>query len=99
MARTVKMTFTLDKETADRIDRTAERFGMPKSGVVREAVAEYAQRAGRLSENERLRLLKVFDEVVGQIPKGPARPVDLEITNIRRARQQGGRRSATNSKT
>ena len=34
MARVRKMTFTLDGETADRIDRTAARLGMPKSGVV-----------------------------------------------------------------
>ena len=33
MARTVKMTFTLDEGTARRIDRTAERLGIPKSGV------------------------------------------------------------------
>lgn len=95
MARTVKMTFTLDQDTADCIDRTAERLGIPKSGVVREAVAEYAARAGRLSERERLRMLKVFDDVVARIPKGPARAADREMAAIRRARRKGGRRTTT----
>jgi Ribbon-helix-helix protein, copG family len=93
MARTVKMTFTLDDRTAERIDRTAERLGIPKSGVVREAVREYAARAGSLSEGERLRLLDVFDTVVGRIPRRPAAAVDREIAAVRRARSQGGRRT------
>jgi len=32
------MTFTLDDQTAERMDRTARRLGLPKSGVVREAI-------------------------------------------------------------
>jgi predicted DNA-binding protein len=94
MARTVKMTFTLDRGTAERIDRTSERLGIPKSGVVREAVAEFAARTGRLSEAERLRMLKMFDAVVARIPKGTAASADREIAAVRRARRQGGRRKA-----
>lgn len=96
MARHVKMTFTLDERTVERIDRTAERLGIPKSGVVREAVREYAARAGSLSEGERLRLLDVFDTVVGRIPRRPRRTaeaVDREIAALRRARREGGRRT------
>ena len=93
MARSIKMTFTLDKDTADRINRTAERLGIPKSGVVREAVAEYAARAGRLSDRERLRMLALFDDVVARIPKGPAKAADREIAAITRARRQGGHRT------
>ena len=92
MAHTVKMTFTLDGDTATRIDRTALRLGIPKSAVVREAVAEYAARAGRLSEQERRRMLKAFDDVVERIPLRPAKSADVELATVRRARRQGGRR-------
>jgi Arc/MetJ-type ribon-helix-helix transcriptional regulator len=93
MAKPVKMTFTLDPQTAERIDRTAQRLGVSKSGVVREAVREYAARAGRLSEAERLRLLEVFDAVVPRIPARPAAAVDRELAAVRRARRAGGRRT------
>jgi hypothetical protein len=97
MASTVKMTFTLDEETARRIDRTALRLDMPKSAVVREAVAEYAARAGRLSEQERRRMLRVFDDVIERIPLRPAKATDVELGVIRRARKQGGRRAASST--
>jgi hypothetical protein len=97
MAHTIKMTFTLDQETAARIDRTAQRLDIPKSAVVREAVAEYAARAGRLSEQERRRMLKVFDDVIERIPRQPARATDAELAAIRRARTQGGRRTTTSA--
>jgi hypothetical protein len=88
-----KMTFTLDAETAARIDRTAARLGVSKSGVVREAVREYAARVGRLSDEERRRLLATFDQVVPRIPARPAATVDREIAAVRAARRGGGRRS------
>ena len=97
MARTVKMTFTLDDLTATRIDRSALRLGIPKSAVVREAVAEYAARTGRLSEAERRRMLQVFDDVLERIPLRPARTADAELVAIRRARKQGGRRTASST--
>lgn len=87
------MTFTLDAPTAERIDRTAERLGMSKSKVVREAISEYAARAGRLSESERVRLLAVFDELVPRIPPRARKEVDAEIAEIRRARRTGGRKT------
>jgi Arc/MetJ-type ribon-helix-helix transcriptional regulator len=93
MAKRVKMTFTLDEGTAERIDRTAERLRVSKSGVVREAVREYAARAGCLSEGERLRLLDAFDTVLACIPRRPAETVDREIAAVRRARHEGGRRT------
>jgi predicted DNA-binding protein len=86
-----KMTFTLDQKTADRIDQIAQRLGLPKSRVIREAVREYAALAGRLSDAERLRLLQVFDEVVARIPDRPTDEVDRELEAIRSARRQGGR--------
>jgi len=93
MARTVKVTFTLDAQTVERIGRTAERLRIPKSGVVREAVREYAARAGRLSEGERLRLLEAFDTLVPRIPRRPAQAVDREIAALRLARREGGRKT------
>ena len=98
MASTIKMTFTLDEETARRISRTALRLDMPKSAVVREAVAEYAARAGRLSDQERLRLLDVFDDVIARIPLQPASMTDAELAGTRRARKQGGRRTPSTTK-
>ena len=94
MAKTKKMTFTLDDQTAKRIDRTARRLGLPKSRVVREAVREYAARAGSLSEDERVRMLNVFDDVVARVPKGSAAAVDREIAAVRKARQEGGPRKS-----
>jgi hypothetical protein len=92
---TVKMTFTLDAETVSRLRRTADRLAKPLSQVIREAIFDLSERAGRLSERERLTLLKAFDEFVPQIPARPATEVKKEIRQIRKARRGGGRRSKT----
>jgi metal-responsive CopG/Arc/MetJ family transcriptional regulator len=42
----VKVTFTLDADTVNRLERAAERLSKPKSQVIREAVQEYYQRIG-----------------------------------------------------
>lgn len=89
-----KMTFTLDAETAARIERIAARLGASKSGVVREAVREYALQVGRLSDDERGRLLAAFDDLVPSIPRRPAAAADREIAEVRAARRRGGRRSS-----
>lgn len=91
----VKMTFSLDEATARELERTSERLERPKSQVVREAIHEYAARAGRLSERERRHLLQRFDELVPKIPLRPASEVEAELAEIRRARRAGGRRSGT----
>lgn len=88
---TIKMTFTVDEETAARLRDAAAALRKPKSRVVREAIAEYADRVGRLSDSERRRLLDAFDELVPAIPGRAAREVDAEIEGIRRARRAGGR--------
>ncbi|MFI5245790.1 MAG: hypothetical protein ACHQQR_11220 [Gemmatimonadales bacterium] len=87
----------MDQGTADRIDRTAERLGMPKSGVVREAVDEYAAWAERLSEGERQRILVVFDDAISRIPRRPAKATDRELAAIRSAWRHGGRRTGAGS--
>ena len=88
----VKVTFTLDDATVAQLRRAAERLGKPQSQVVREAVADYALRIGRLSERERLRLLADFDVLMPRIPQRPAGDVDRELAAVRIARRQGGRR-------
>ena len=88
---TVKMTFSLDEETARRLDRTAERLSIPKSHVVREAISEYSARVDRLSPEEQNRLLRAFDALVPEIPVRPAEEVDAEIEAVREARRSGGR--------
>lgn len=88
------MTFTLDGDTADRIDRTAAALSMPKSAVVREAVSEYAARAGRMTEAERVRILAVFDEVIPKIPRRPPRELAQELAAIRQARRTGWSRGS-----
>lgn len=88
---TTKVTFTLDSATVERPRRTAERLDQPQSQVVRAAIRDYAERAGRLSESERRRLLDVFDELVPRIPLRPQAAVDTELAGIRRARRRAGR--------
>lgn len=88
-----KVTFTLDEETVARLSQAAERMAIPKSQVVREAIRDYSERVGRLSERERLRLLNAFDELVPKIPPRPAGEVDRELKEIRTARRGGGRKT------
>jgi hypothetical protein len=89
----VKVTFTLDEATIRRLNEAAERLAKPKSEVVREAIDDYHARIGRLSERERIRMLKVFDEVVPRIQPRPEREMQKELQELRRARRRGGRRS------
>jgi predicted DNA-binding protein len=88
-----KATFSLPDETLETLRRTATRLRKPQSQVVREAVAEYAQRADRLSETERLQMLNVLEELRVSRRGRSARAVDQEITGIRDARRRGGRRA------
>jgi hypothetical protein len=89
----VKVTFSLDEVTVAEIRRTAERLGTAQSHVVREAVAEYAARADRISEKERLRALGILDALRKTPVSRPAAAVDAEIRAAREARRKGGRRS------
>jgi hypothetical protein len=89
----VKMTFTLDTETVARLRTAAERVRLPYSQVVREAVAEYAARIGRLSESERAALLRTFDRLLPSVPPKPSSAVDAELRALRAARRRGGRQA------
>jgi len=88
-----KVTFTLDEATVRRIRDSAEKLAKPQSAVVREAVREFYDRMGKLSEQERLTLLRAFDELVPKIPHRSAAFVGRELAEVRRARRAGGRRS------
>jgi len=87
------MTFSLDTDTVARLRTSAERVGLPYSQVVREAVADYAARIGRLSESERAALLRTFDRLLPSVPAKSASAVDAELRALRAARRQGGRRT------
>jgi predicted transcriptional regulator len=89
---TTKATFTLDADTLARLRATAERLALPKSQVVREAIRDFGDRAERLSERERRRLLEAFDRFVPAIPPRPRRDVERELAELRRARRADGRR-------
>lgn len=89
----VKVTFSLDEVTVAQIRRTAERLGTPQSQVVREAVAEYAARADRVTERERLRRLEILDRLRRTPAARTAAAVDAELRALRSARRAGGRRS------
>jgi hypothetical protein len=88
---TVKVTFTLDEATVKRIASASERLALPKSQVVREAVEDYYERLGKMSEQERKRMLRIFDEVVPKIPARALKEVRRELKEIRVARRLGGR--------
>jgi predicted DNA-binding protein len=89
-----KVTFTLDAETVARLRRTAARLSKPQSQIVREAIRDYDERSGKLSDEERRRLLEAFDRLVSAKPTRPARAAEDEIREIRRARRASSLRRA-----
>ena len=88
----VRVTFSLDDATVARIRTTAARLRKAQSLVVREAVAEYAARADRLSEGERRHALAVLDRLREARPTRPIADVESELRAVRAARRAGGRR-------
>ena len=91
MAAMVKVTFTLDDQTVERLRRTAARLAKPQSYVVREAVREYEMRSTKLSDEERGRMLAAVDRMVQEPPTRTAAEVDVELGEIRASRRQWGR--------
>ncbi len=89
----IKVTFTLDRATVARLRQASQRLARPMSRVVREAIHDYHERIGKLGEGERLRLLRVVDEMIARPPSRPQAEVDRELRALRRARRAGGRRS------
>ena len=87
----VKVTFTLDEATVQRLSAAAARKHIPKSQVVREAIDDYYNKGDRLSESEKSRMLKFLEEYGKQAPTRSQAEVDREIAEIRAARRSGGR--------
>jgi hypothetical protein len=87
-----KVTFTVSDDTVRTLKDTAARLGKPQSLVVREAIAEYAARAGQLTEAERRRMLKALDDLAAAQSTKSAADVDRERRDVRRARRAGGRK-------
>jgi len=87
-----RVTFSLDEATVGRIRQTAARLRKPQSHVVRDAVEEYAARADRLNERERVHALAILERLHQAKPSRPASAVDRELKAIRDARRSGGRR-------
>jgi hypothetical protein len=87
-----KVTFSVDEATVRMLRTTAERLGKSQSLVVREAVAEYAARSGRLTDAERRRLLGVLDAMARRPRTRNDADVTREFAEIRADRRSGGRR-------
>jgi predicted transcriptional regulator len=92
MVSMVKVTFTLDEQTVERLRRTASRLAKPQSYVVREAVREYEARSTKLSDEERARMLAIVDRMVQEPPTRTAAEVDVELGQVRASRRRWGRR-------
>ena len=88
------MTFTLDEDTVTRLRRTAARMAKPQSQVVREAILEYDARSGKLTDDERRRLLEAFDRLAPALRARGAGDVRAEIPEVREARRASGLRRA-----
>jgi predicted transcriptional regulator len=95
MAVMLKMTFTLDDQTVERLRRTAARLAKPQSYVVREAVREYEARSTKLSDEERTRMLAIVDRMVQEPPTRTAAEVDAELGEIRASRRRWDRRRSS----
>ncbi len=90
----IKVTFTLDDETVQRLRRLAGRLGRPQSQVVRESLKQYETHSDQLSEEERRRLLAVLDEIKTAPPTRARAEVDAELRDHRAARKRWGRRAS-----
>lgn len=90
---TTKVTFTLDRISIEKLHDAADQLAVAKSEIVREAIIEFHDRLGRLSDRERSAMLRTFDEVVPGIARRSAAAVDRELADVRQARKTGGRRT------
>jgi metal-responsive CopG/Arc/MetJ family transcriptional regulator len=87
----VKVTFTLDEKTVAKLEDASQRLSKPKSEVVREAVLDYHARLGRLSEKERLRMIRVLEEHLARPADRSQAEVDRELKELRASRRSGWR--------
>lgn len=85
----VKATFTLDEETVRTLRKMAERTKKAQSLVVREAVAHYAAKEDKLTDEEREHKLQILRELGSQLPTRPQAEVDRELRELRSSRRAG----------
>jgi hypothetical protein len=86
-------TFILDESTVTLLQDASAVLAKPESEIVREAIVDFHSRLGRLSQRERINMLRVLDEFASVTPDRSGSDVDREIAEIRRARRSGGRRA------
>ena len=91
----VKIPYSPDKRTVRQIRRTADRLGISRAHVLREAIADDCARRDRLSERERLRLLSAIDHLRDAPVTRSEQSVDAEIRAVRAARRRSGRTGQT----
>lgn len=89
-----KLTFSLDAQTVDALRKAAQRTRKPQSLIVREAIAQYAERESLLPDPERERLLGVLRRIRKRPPTRPQAAVDRELKDIRRTRRTGWSRDS-----
>ena len=83
----VKLTFTLDDQTVQKLRRAAERHNKPQSWVVREAVADYAAKSDMLTPEEKARMLEALERFKRTPITGTSADVEREIAEIRASRR------------
>jgi hypothetical protein len=84
-----KLTFSLDDDAVQTLRRLAERSRKPQSLIVREAIAQYAEREEMLPPEERDRLLGILRRIGQRPPTRPQSEVRDELREIRRSRRDG----------
>src|ERR1041385_6963394 len=93
-----KVTFTVDEATVARLNEASARLGLPKSQVVREAILDFYDRIGKLSERERHSAPRALDEFFARPASTDSRAVDRELRQLRETRRTGGRKSGGRSR-
>jgi hypothetical protein len=93
-----KVTYTFDDETVATIREAAGRSRRPQSAIVREAVAAYHVPQDRLTDEQRARMLQVFDTLVGRMPTRSGAAVDRELKALRASRRAAGLRRRNRAK-
>ena len=85
----IKLTVTVDDETAQRLRKLAERTRKPQSLIVREAIAHYDANPPEVltSPEERARLLRVIDEMMSRPSDKDPQITRRELEDLRESRR------------
>ena len=85
----VKLTVTVDDETAQRLRKLADRKKKPQSQIVREALAYYDANPPdeKTSPEERARLLGVIDAIISRPPDKDPEVTRRELEELRESRR------------